>query len=52
MVRGDTVTAPGGAAHWAVAKGATVVAVTMMGPYVMTYVRASDEPWGTFPYGY
>jgi hypothetical protein len=24
----------------------------MMGPYVMTYVHPSDEPWGVFPYGY
>jgi hypothetical protein len=38
--------------HFAMAKGVTTVSVTMMGPYVMTYVRPADEPWGVFPYGY
>jgi quercetin dioxygenase-like cupin family protein len=49
---GDTGTAPAGLHHFAVAKGATIISMTMMGPYVMTYVHPSDEPWGVFPYGY
>jgi hypothetical protein len=52
MEVGDTGTAPAGTHHFAKAKGATIVSVTMMGPYVMTYVRPADEPWGVFPYGY
>lgn len=52
MVVGDTGTAPAGMHHYAAAKGATIVSVTMMGPYVMTYVHPNDEPWGVFPYGY
>jgi hypothetical protein len=52
MAVGDTVTAAAGMHHYAAAKGATIVSVTMMGPYVMTYVSPHDEPWGTFPYGY
>jgi quercetin dioxygenase-like cupin family protein len=49
---GDTATAPAGMHHYSVAKGATIVAVTIMGPYIMTYVNPRDEPWGVFPYGY
>ena len=49
---GDTATAPAGMHHFSVAKGATIVAVTIMGPYIMTYVHPKDEPWGVFPYGY
>jgi quercetin dioxygenase-like cupin family protein len=52
MVSGDTATAPAGKHHYAVAKGPTIVSMTMMGPYVITYVHPNDEPWGTFPYGY
>lgn len=52
LVAGDTGTAPAGMHHYAAAKGATIVSVTIMGPYVMTYVNPHDEPWGTFPYGY
>jgi quercetin dioxygenase-like cupin family protein len=52
MVTGDTGTAPAGMHHYAAAKGATIVSLTMMGPYVITYIRPSDEPWATFPYGY
>jgi len=52
MAVGDTGTAPAGMHHYAAAKGATIVSLTMMGPYVMTYVNPHDEPWGTFPYGY
>jgi mannose-6-phosphate isomerase-like protein (cupin superfamily) len=49
---GDSTTAPAGMHHYAVTKGATIVSVTIMGPYIMTYVHPKDEPWGVFPYGY
>jgi quercetin dioxygenase-like cupin family protein len=49
---GDTATAPAGMHHYSVTKGATIVSVTIMGPYIMTYVHPKDEPWGVFPYGY
>jgi mannose-6-phosphate isomerase-like protein (cupin superfamily) len=49
---GDTATAPAGMHHYSVAKGATIVSMTIMGPYIMTYVHVRDEPWGVFPYGY
>jgi quercetin dioxygenase-like cupin family protein len=49
---GDTATAPAGMHHYSVARGATIVSVTIMGPYIMTYVHPRDEPWGVFPYGY
>ena len=52
MVAGDTGTAPAGMHHYAAARGPTIVSMTMMGPYVITYVHPNDEPWGTFPYGY
>ena len=35
---------PAQAHHYAVAKGATVVSVTAMGPFAMTYVNAADTP--------
>jgi quercetin dioxygenase-like cupin family protein len=49
---GDTATAPAGMHHYFVTKGATIVSVTIMGPYILTYVHPKDEPWGVFPYGY
>jgi quercetin dioxygenase-like cupin family protein len=49
---GDTATAPAGMHHYFVTKGATIVSVTIMGPYILTYVHPRDEPWGVFPYGY
>lgn len=52
LAMGDTATAPARARHYSVAVGETIVSVTMMGPYVMTYASPHDEPWGTFPYGY
>jgi quercetin dioxygenase-like cupin family protein len=52
MSAGDTATAPAGMHHYAAARGATIVAVTIMGPYVITYVNPRDEPWGVFPNGY
>lgn len=35
---------PAQARHYAVAKGATVVSVTSMGPFAMTYVNPADDP--------
>ena len=52
LAPGDTVTAPAGVHHFAMARGRTVIAVTAEGPYVMTYVRPDEEPWRPFPYGY
>jgi quercetin dioxygenase-like cupin family protein len=50
---GDSGTAPAGMNHFSVAKGRTVVSVTFMGPYTITYVRAEDAPRArNFPYGY
>ena len=36
---GDTATAPAGVHHYAVAKRPTIIAVTVMGPYVIEYVK-------------
>lgn len=51
---GDTVLAPAGFHHYSIAKGKTVVAVTFLGPYTITYVNASEAPrqGSNFPYGY
>lgn len=50
---GDTAVAPAGIHHYSVAKGATVVAVTFLGPYTITYVNAYEVPrHGSFPNGY
>ena len=49
----DTGTAPAGVHHYSVAKGATVVAVTFIGPYTITYVNAYEVPrQRIFPSGY
>jgi len=37
-------TVPAQGHHYAVARGATVVAVTAMGPFAMTYVNPADNP--------
>jgi quercetin dioxygenase-like cupin family protein len=50
---GDTILAPAGFHHYSVAKGTTVVSVTFIGPYTITYVHASDAPrQRAFPNGY
>ncbi len=41
---GGFVTAPAKMNHYARAKGHTVVQVTAMGPFAMTYVNAADDP--------
>ena len=50
---GDSATAPAGMHHFSIAKGHTVLAVTFMGPYTLTYLRAEDAPQRrAFPFGY
>jgi quercetin dioxygenase-like cupin family protein len=50
---GDSATAPAGMHHFSIAKGHTVLAVTFMGPYTITYLRAEDAPRRqVFPFGY
>ena len=44
MMVGDTGTVRAGMHHYASAKGATIVAVTAMGPFALTYVNPSDDP--------
>jgi quercetin dioxygenase-like cupin family protein len=41
---GGFVTAPAGHAHFAAAVGPTVVQVSAMGPFAMTYVNPADTP--------
>jgi quercetin dioxygenase-like cupin family protein len=50
---GDTAVAPAGMHHYSVARGTTIVAVTFMGPYTITYVNDYEAPRKrSFPYGY
>lgn len=50
---GDSATAPAGMHHFSIAKGRTLLVVTFIGPYTITYVRAEDAPrQRTFPFGY
>ena len=50
---GDSSTAPAGMHHFSIAKGRTVLLVTFMGPYTITYVHAEDAPrTRAFPYSY
>jgi quercetin dioxygenase-like cupin family protein len=44
MTAGQSGAIPAGAAHYAQAKGKTVVKVSAMGPFAITYVNASDDP--------
>ena len=44
MKAGATGTVPANHHHYAAAKGATVVEVTAMGPFAMTYVNPADDP--------
>ena len=50
---GDTILAPAGFHHYSVAKETTVVSVTFLGPYTITYVHAYEAPrQRAFPNGY
>jgi quercetin dioxygenase-like cupin family protein len=44
MKVGDTGTIAAQMHHFAAAKGATIVSVTAMGPFAMTYVNPADNP--------
>jgi quercetin dioxygenase-like cupin family protein len=44
MATGATGTVPANTAHFAQAKGQTVVQVTANGPFAMTYVNPGDDP--------
>ena len=44
MKPGDKGKVPAGHHHYAAAKGTTVVSVTAMGPFAMTYVNPADDP--------
>jgi len=44
MNAGQSGTMPPNTAHWAHAKGHTVVAVTGNGPFAISYVNAADDP--------
>jgi quercetin dioxygenase-like cupin family protein len=49
---GDTAVAPAGVHHYSVAKGMTIVSVTFIGPYTITYVNDYEAPrQRPFPYG-
>jgi len=53
LAAGDSATAPAGMHHYSIAKGPTVLSVTFMGPYTITYLHAEDAPHPrTFPFGY
>ena len=53
LAAGDSGTAPAGMHHFSITKGRTLLSVTFMGPYTITYVRAEDAPGPrTFPFGY
>jgi hypothetical protein len=44
MVVGAKALVPAKLHHFASAKGATVISVTALGPFAMTYVNAADDP--------
>ena len=44
LMVGDKGSLPANMHHFAQAKGATVVAVTAVGPFAMTYVNPADDP--------
>jgi mannose-6-phosphate isomerase-like protein (cupin superfamily) len=53
LAAGDSATAPAGMHHFSIARGRTVLLVTFMGPYTITYLHAEDAPRRrAFPFGY
>lgn len=44
MTGGATGTIPAQAHHFAIASGSTVITITAMGPFAMTYVNPADDP--------
>ena len=49
MAPGDSGSIPAKKNHYAMAKTATVVSVTAMGPFAMTYVNPKDDPRANKP---
>ena len=51
---GDTIRAPAAMRHYSIAKGRTVVSVSFMAPYTITYVNSYQAPRQpkAFPNGY
>jgi quercetin dioxygenase-like cupin family protein len=53
LLAGDSATAPAGMHHFSIAKGRTMLSVTFMGPYTITYIHAEDAPRPRgFPFSY
>jgi quercetin dioxygenase-like cupin family protein len=54
LTAGDSVTIPGGMRHFWMARGRrTVVSLTFIGPYTISYLRTEDAPRRrVFPFGY
>jgi quercetin dioxygenase-like cupin family protein len=53
LAAGDSATAPAGMHHFWIASGQTVVSLTFIGPFTITYLRAEDAPRPrVFPFGY
>jgi quercetin dioxygenase-like cupin family protein len=53
LTAGDAITIPAGQHHFWIAQGRTVVSMTFIGPFTITYLRAQDAPRPrTFPIGY
>jgi quercetin dioxygenase-like cupin family protein len=44
MKAGESTTVPAQAHHFAAASGPTIITVSAMGPFAMTYVNAADDP--------
>ena len=53
LAAGDSATTPAGMHHFWIASGRTVLSLTFIGPFAITYLRAEDAPRrGLFPFGY
>ena len=53
LMQGDSATAPAGMHHYSIAKGQTLLSVTFMGPYTISYIHAEDAPRPrSFPFTY
>jgi quercetin dioxygenase-like cupin family protein len=52
LAAGDSATVRAGMHHFWIASGRTVVSLTFIGPFTITYLRAEDAPRrGLFPFG-
>jgi quercetin dioxygenase-like cupin family protein len=53
LAAGDSATVPARMHHFWIARGRTVVSMTFIGPFTITYLRADDAPRPrAFPVGY